>query len=195
MKPNRLSNGFFIIVACICTWGLCACSSDANGETDIFGNTTELYGYVRDASGTPMQGVVVSDGYTCTATDAAGRYTLDRNPSAYYVYYSIPADCKVEVDPSTGLPLFYQRLSKSQSQYDFTLTRQAVETQFRMLVIGDPQVGSGAELYRFQQETICHYIGRPRSQRMGFVPQYARGDVRNQDWECPDLPNHRKPRP
>lgn len=85
----------------------------------------DLYGYVRDASGNAIQGVVVSDGYTCTATDADGLYALQRHPSAYYVYYSTPADCKVEINATTGLPQFYQKLSKSQKQYDFTLTRQA----------------------------------------------------------------------
>ena len=137
-----------------------------------------------------MQGVVVSDGYTCAATDATGRYTLERNPSAYYVYYSTPADCKVEVDPSTGLPLFYQRLSKSQSQYDFTLTRQAVETQFRMLVIGDPQVGSGAELYRFQQETIKDI--KAYVEKQADLPTYAitLGDLVANEWDL--FPNMRE---
>ena len=111
------------------------CSSDS-GEGDApGGGSGDLYGYVRDASGSAIEGVVVSDGYTCTVTGADGRYAMQRHPNAYYVYYSTPADCKVEVDPSTGLPLFYQKIRKSQPQYDFTLTRQAEETKFRMLAM------------------------------------------------------------
>ena len=183
MKNRSFINTHLAVAACICTLGLYGCSSKTDGKTDIFGNTTELYGYVRDASGTAMQGVVVSDGYTCTATDAAGRYTLDRNPSAYYVYYSIPADCRVEVDPSTGLPLFYQRLSKSQSQYDFTLTRQPVETKFRMLAVGDPQVTTTAQVYRFEQETVADIKSYVETET--DLPTYAitLGDIVGNKWE------------
>lgn len=131
------------------------CSSDS-GEGDApGGGSGDLYGYVRDASGSAIEGVVVSDGYTCTVTGADGRYAMQRHPNAYYVYYSTPADCKVEVDPSTGLPLFYQKIRKSQPQYDFTLTRQAEETKFRMLAIGDPQVTTTAQVYRFETETVA----------------------------------------
>ena len=72
------------------------CSSDS-GEGDApGGGSGDLYGYVRDASGSAIEGVVVSDGYTCTVTGADGRYAMQRHPNAYYVYYSTPADCKVE---------------------------------------------------------------------------------------------------
>ena len=165
------------------------CSSDS-GEGDApGGGSGDLYGYVRDASGSAIEGVVVSDGYTCTVTGADGRYAMQRHPNAYYVYYSTPADCKVEVDPSTGLPLFYQKIRKSQPQYDFTLTRQAEETKFRMLAIGDPQVTTTAQVYRFETETVADINSYVAAQTDG-LPTYAitLGDIVGNKWELyPDM--------
>ena len=165
------------------------CSSDS-GEGDApGGGSGDLYGYVRDASGSAIEGVVVSDGYTCTVTGADGRYAMQRHPNAYYVYYSTPADCKVEGDPSTGLPLFYQKIRKSQPQYDFTLTRQAEETKFRMLAIGDPQVTTTAQVYRFETETVADINSYVAAQTDG-LPTYAitLGDIVGNKWELyPDM--------
>jgi len=165
------------------------CLSDS-GEGDApGGGSGDLYGYVRDASGSAIEGVVVSDGYTCTVTGADGRYAMQRHPNAYYVYYSTPADCKVEVDPSTGLPLFYQKIRKSQPQYDFTLTRQAEETKFRMLAIGDPQVTTTAQVYRFETETVADINSYVAAQTDG-LPTYAitLGDIVGNKWELyPDM--------
>ena len=59
---------------------------DGNTETPADGDT---YGYIKDTNGNPVEGVVVSDGYSCTATDAEGRYALTRNADAGFVFYSV----------------------------------------------------------------------------------------------------------
>ena len=183
MRPRYFIAGILLLAL------FAGCSSDS-GEGDApGGGSGDLYGYVRDASGSAIEGVVVSDGYTCTVTGADGRYAMQRHPNAYYVYYSTPADCKVEVDPSTGLPLFYQKIRKSQPQYDFTLTRQAEETKFRMLAIGDPQVTTTAQVYRFETETVADINSYVAAQTDG-LPTYAitLGDIVGNKWELyPDM--------
>lgn len=62
-------------------------------------------GTVR-VDGVPRSGVAVSDGRTVVITDENGEYHI-ASPAedAMYVYYSIPADAKVEIGDN-GLPCF-----------------------------------------------------------------------------------------
>ncbi len=114
---------------------------------------SDLYGMILDASGAPVTGVVVSDGFQCVESDDNGVYQMARNKDAFHVYYRIPADREVPV--VNGLPCFWQRLSKSQKRYDFTLgAKQAVETKFKLFCIADPQVQTDADIARFKQETV-----------------------------------------
>ena len=104
---------------------------------DFDGNVDPVYGTVSWSDGTPAAGIQVSDGFTVTRTDASGRYSIEkRNVYAQWVYYTIPADAKVETGEN-GLPCFYRKLSPATSQYDFTLTKTAVEKKFRLLALGD----------------------------------------------------------
>lgn len=47
-------------------------------------------GCVVDTDGAPMEGVVVSDGYTVTQTDAEGRYEITAPRCAAFVWVSAP---------------------------------------------------------------------------------------------------------
>lgn len=101
-----------------------------------------LRGTLTDTAGVAMPGVVVSDGYTCTTTDSAGRYALHRHPEARFVYYTVPAYCRVPVHSATdSTALFYQAIRDTVRTYNFTLTRLpgGPETHHRVVVIGDPQ--------------------------------------------------------
>ena len=51
-----------------------------------------LYGVVTDPNGAPVGGIVVSDGFSCVATDANGVYQMPRHADAFHVFYRIPAD-------------------------------------------------------------------------------------------------------
>lgn len=143
---------------------LAACSSD-NGNDDPGTQTpapelqtpieagNDLYGIVMDNTGTPIEGVVVSDGFSCVESDANGVYQMARNKDAYHVFYRIPADRAVPM--ANGLPCFWQKLSSSQQRYDFTLSaQQAVETNFTLFCVADPQVQSNSDVSRFESETI-----------------------------------------
>ncbi|MCH4146866.1 MAG: calcineurin-like phosphoesterase C-terminal domain-containing protein [Prevotella sp.] len=110
----------------------------------------DVMGTLLDSNGNPMAGVVVSDGYTCVQTDANGSYAFNRNAKAKFVYYTIPADCAVPThSASDNTAYFYQTLSDGRYLYDFTLTKLAggKETNFKMIVFGDPQVTNAYNPY------------------------------------------------
>ena len=123
---------------------------DGNTETPADGDT---YGYIKDTNGNPVEGVVVSDGYSCTATDAEGRYALTRNADAGFVFYSLPSAYKVSVDKTYKLPRFFARLQAGTARYDFTLEALAApEKRFDLICIGDPQINEASHAVRFKEE-------------------------------------------
>ena len=79
---------------------------------------TEVTGTIRTTNGTPIAGVVVTDGHTVTATDAEGKYAFTRHEEAAYVYYSLPAEYRVPL--RQGHPCFYKKLTDDKV-YDFVL--------------------------------------------------------------------------
>ena len=124
-------------------------------EIEVDASST-LYGFVGDTAGNPVEGVVVSDGFQCVATDAGGVYEMKRNAAAEYVYYSVPAEFKIRTGHD-GYPDFYVRLDTSQQKIrqDFTLERLAgVERSFRLICIGDPQPAKAEEATRFEREAM-----------------------------------------
>ena len=109
-----------------------------------------IRGTLTDSTGTPMPGVVVSDSYECTLTDSMGRYALRRKPKARFVYYTVPADCRVPTHSDADrTACCYRPIVEGDSVYDFTLTRLpgGKETAYRMIVIGDPQVTNAFSPY------------------------------------------------
>ena len=112
-----------------------------------------LYGVVTDPSGAPVEGIVVSDGFSCVSTDANGVYQMPRSADAFHVFYRIPADRQIPM--SDGRPCFWQRLSKAQERYDFRLMqKQEVETGFKLVCLADPQVQKDTDLSRFKKECV-----------------------------------------
>lgn len=160
-----------------------SCQKDP--KIDITGNVGAIHGTVTWADGTPAVGIQMSDGFTITVTDSNGKYKIDkRSIYAQWIYYSIPANAKVEIG-SNGLPCFYKTLNAQTSQYDFTLVKAPVENKFRILAIGDPQVReSNNGINRFTNETapdIRNYV----KSKGGDMPTYAvtLGDLVHNEWE------------
>ena len=120
-------------------------------------------GTIKYSDGTPAAGVSVSDGYTVVQTDANGKYTIQNpNKDAWYIYYSTPADCEVNIN-NYGQPCFFTKYSESVSTYDFTLTKLAggKETNFSLFCLADPQCHGVArypqevsDAYRFNNESV-----------------------------------------
>ena len=141
---------------------------DGNTETPADGDT---YGYIKDTNGNPVEGVVVSDGYSCTATDAEGRYALTRNADAGFVFYSLPSAYKVSVDKTYKLPRFFARLQAGTARYDFTLDdpiSSFSEEGLNAVLYGDSEPltvdlsefsSSGGRQF-LQWEGVAEYIGR-----------------------------------
>ena len=112
-----------------------------------------IYGYTYDkATGTPIEGVAVSDGFSVMATDKDGMFMMKPHIDSWYVYYSIPADCKVLIN--AGSPRFFAHRTKDVSEYNFALERmpEGKENKFALFTFADPQVSSSAGLKRFQNE-------------------------------------------
>lgn len=107
-----------------------------------FGQTV-VKGSVKDNTGKPVSGVVVTDGAHFKTTDAQGNYVLNTDPARYpMVYISTPAD--YELPSKEGVADgFYQYLDakKSENQCNFVLTkRQKPADEFVYIAISDPQV-------------------------------------------------------
>ncbi len=117
----------------------------------------DLYGMILDEAGKPVKDVVVSDGFSCTATDNDGIYQMKRNAAADFVFYSTPSAYEVNTaSASVRMASFYTALSSSKPRYDFSLKKlAAVEASFTLVCIGDPQVTSTAEVDRFRTETMA----------------------------------------
>ena len=115
-----------------------------------------VYGYTYDkASGKPIGGVAVSDGYSVVATDASGFYMLKPSTDTWHIYYSVPANCKVKTFQHG--PKFYERYNKDVKEYTFELELLPdgkPEEKFALLTFADPQVSSSNGLNRFKGEAI-----------------------------------------
>ena len=117
-----------------------------------------MIGIVADPSGKPIAGVPVTDGYTYVVTDANGVYQIVGSRYARKAYLSIPSGYEVPLDPGTHLPAFFSPgtiVRDRQNRYDFTLTPLAApEDKFTLVMIGDPQCQTDAQVQRYTSETI-----------------------------------------
>ena len=107
-------------------------------------------GTLTDSLGRPMENVVVSDGYTCTVTNAKGNYIFIRDKNARFVWYSVPSYCEVPTHSAEDrTALFYKPLSAKRNVYNFTLKRlpKGTERDYRLIVFGDPQVTNAYSPY------------------------------------------------
>ena len=100
----------------------------------------EVTGTVTYSDGTPAAGVSISDGYSVVTTDTAGKYTITPHKDCWYIYYTVPADCKVETN-SYGQPCFFARYDRKSTVYNFTLTKLpgGKESAFTLFCLADPQ--------------------------------------------------------
>ncbi len=117
-----------------------------------------LVGKIAYADGEPAAGVVVTDGYSCTATDEQGIYQLTRNRNARNVILSYPADCRIGVKENQ-IPDFFRPIDNAQNKVlreDFTLERLegGAPRSFLFYPIGDPQIKTRQQMARFTDEIL-----------------------------------------
>ena len=153
--------------------------TELNGTTISEKNNT--FGIISDSvTGKGIEGVVVTDGTYVVTTDKNGVYQLPVNRWAKRVWFTIPAEYEVPVDPESGRPLFYSLSSISanrQNRNDWQLTPlAAVEDEFLLVAIGDPQCEVASEAERFRSETLIDIRATVGQQTAGVVnrhPAYA----------------------
>ena len=131
----------------ILLWVLWACVPEApvTGVDPTPGNdgAVTIRGLVCDGAGQPLKGVVVSDCRKCVKTDQEGRFEMDSDTTARFVYVSIPSGYSVPT--KNGLPIFYKRLSEEISvdgcyKVEFILDKmQKNPDKYSVLMVADPQ--------------------------------------------------------
>ena len=128
------------------------------GEAPVTGYYAE--GYVKYTDGAAAVGVTVSDGFRTCITDDKGYYRLTTSTDTWYIYVSYPSDAVIEKQ-SSGQPNFFVKYNYPTSRYDFTFKRQAVEDEFLIFAMADPQAHyakrgtqTKADTDRFKAETV-----------------------------------------
>ena len=126
---------------------------DVRVVVDSLDDTSVVTGTVSYSDGTPAAGVVVSDGFGCVQTDVNGKYSFKPHKDTFYIYYSIPSDCEVEVNDH-GQPYFFAKYSDTKSVYDFTLEKSAVkQNKFALFCLADVQCANQTQYNRFKFES------------------------------------------
>ncbi|MGX5687647.1 calcineurin-like phosphoesterase C-terminal domain-containing protein [Arcticibacter tournemirensis] len=133
----------------------------------------DLVGKVM-AGTVPLNGVVVSDGYSVVRTDANGVYQMKRNAGARFVFISVPAECKVPVKENNKVA-FYQALDQSQKVIyaNFSLTVGEKETDFKLIAVADPQFSTEFEYNRFSNETVPDLLQTQKVLEASGKPVYG----------------------
>jgi hypothetical protein len=142
-----------------------------NSHIDIDDEGNErISGYATYTDGTPISGMVVSDGFSCVITDKEGYYSIE-SPSSntFYIYASIPADCKIKENPQ-GNPDFYHKYSVERSIYDFQIERIEVENDFVPYALADPQCANEEHISNFELKTVADI---KEKQKSDSLPPYG----------------------
>ena len=127
------------------------------GDDNGSGEETSLtvYGKVADESGKPFPGVVITDGRNFAVTGEDGTYRFEKYRYASFLQCSIPSEAVIGTGGTYNLATgHYKRLSSSTKEYDFIYARQPAEKNFRILTLGDPQVGSSSQVSRYTQTAV-----------------------------------------
>lgn len=157
---------------------------DKPGGTTLNGTTinssSNMYGLVKDSqTGKGIAGVPVTEGYNWTTTDANGVYQFVGDAThARNVYITVPANYKVPVD-ANHFPKFYGTAinKEGQSRNDFTLEPQAVQENFTLVMVGDPQCKTDNDVRRFTSETIPDITNTISSGNFQNVYGFTLGDI------------------
>ncbi len=114
-----------------------------------------IFGRVTAPDGSPIAGVVVSDGSQCVATDGYGYYSMKSDMSSVkFVYVSLPA--YHEVPMVDGAPYMFRRVARYEKAVmaDFELKPLGEKKDnYTIMMVADPQmrqygVDGSAEAYR-----------------------------------------------
>ncbi len=114
------------------------------------------------SNGTPLENVIVTDGYSFTQTSARGTFSLSTHKDARFVYVITPSG--YVADYSTGAPQFYIPLSHK-GKFDFNLEAFGSGADYTLFSVSDPQMQNDKHLKRF--------CGRPLGDLRGMAARYS----------------------
>ena len=127
---------------------LAACTDGNNelGSKDPFSipdkEGCNVKGTVFDDYGTPLEGIVVSDGLQTTQTDRNGHFWLSSDLSKWrFVTVTVPSG--YEIESKEGLPQFFDRIPEGSTSFstEFRLrSRRGNSNRFTVFMVGDPQI-------------------------------------------------------
>lgn len=112
-----------------------------------------IRGKVHQA-GKGLAGVPVTDGYNIVLTDAAGKYTLQSNATAAFVYLTIPRG--YAIPHQQGVARFFKPVPAGLSSFtaDFALEKLSVDdTKHQFVVWADPQIISKDDARQLTEES------------------------------------------
>ena len=101
-----------------------------------------VHGTVTDNEGKPVSEVQITDGTNITVTDRKGRYILESNSEAGFVYYTLPSGYE-HSSYDGNIPVFYKEIDRdsSRQKIDFRLEKSLQDqTRHVCIVWADPQV-------------------------------------------------------
>ena len=112
-----------------------------------------IFGYVRDTEGNPIEGVVVSDGFSVTTTNHKGFYYINVLQDAWYIFISVPSEYKIPINRD-GQPCFFKPYPGYSEFFNFTLEKlpEGKENEFMLFAFADPQTGGLSAVNRFSKQ-------------------------------------------
>lgn len=120
-----------------------------------------------------LEGVIVTDGENFAQTGRNGKFTLDINDDAEYVYIVTPSG--YVADWSTGVPAFY-KAAPGEDKFEFDLKRTAGGDVYSILAIADPQTYSDEHFAEFAGKPM-EELSRTAAQMDGVAVGLALGDI------------------
>lgn len=140
------------------------------------------FGRITDASGNPVVGAWVNDGFNFSQTNSNGYYGLPYKAGITHISYTIPAE--YDIPASDGYPAFWKAVTSGQNQYDFTAGKKiAKQTEWKLVVMADPQVHETANndysmcMPRFKNQVVSDLKGYVPSHGKSANASYAYGMV------------------
>jgi len=140
-----------------------------------------VQGRITDAhTGKGIAGVPVTDGYNYVKTDAAGRYRISPDSRALTIYYTTPSAYRVALDSERHLPSFYKSIVKTGKRQIINFAIEPLpagpETDFTIIMIGDPQCTNAKQAARYQSQTVAD-ITSTATECPGPVYAVTLGDI------------------
>ena len=106
----------------------------------------------HSSTGKGIEGVVVSDGYHCTVTDASGRYSLEADSLARTVSITVPAAYEIPLG-GDGAPAFFKYIDSGERNFVLT-PRRKVADRFTLVAVADTHIKFDWNADRFHSECL-----------------------------------------